>query len=239
MAGLRGLVSGKYNRQIFIPIRGTAPTGIMVRNLLPGFQMNEQLSGALPQESDSQRIGRMAGKSFGANCPTSWAPTPLDGDCDFGYDYQVQIIEKGLASDIFRVQLKGTEAPTLNADGTAYSLTIKISTANYYARATEPVLLVLCDLSVDANVPKNCPLYFLWIHDDLRRLREAGTRDGQQSVTLHVPKAKVLDGATDLSADIEQYRALSRIGHRLDTIVERQAEIGAIRTRGNSDEDGP
>ena len=184
--------------------------------------MNEQLSADLPKESDSQRIGRMAGKCFEANSPNSWALTSIDGDCDFGYDYQVQVIEKGLAKDVFRTQLKGTEAPTLNADRSTFSLTIKVSTANYYARAIEPVLLVLCDLSVDPNIPKNCPLYFLWIHDDLRRLREAGTRDGQQSVTLHVPKANKLDDASDLSADIERYRALSRIGHRLDIIVESE-----------------
>ncbi len=182
--------------------------------------MNEQLNADLPKESDSQRIGRMAGKCFEANSPNSWASTPVDGDCDFGYDYQVQVIEKGLAKDTFRVQLKGTEAPMLNADGNTFSQTIKISTANYYARATEPILLVLCDLSVDPNSPKNCPLYFLWIHDELRRLREAGTRGGQQSVTLYVLKVNKLDDSTDLSADIERYRALSRIGPHLDIIVE-------------------
>jgi tetratricopeptide (TPR) repeat protein len=182
--------------------------------------MNGQLNADLPKESDSQRIGRMAGKCFEANSPNAWASTATAGDCDFGYDYQVQVIDKGLAKDVFRMQLKGTEAPKLNANGSAYSVTIKISTANYYARATEPVLLVLCDLSIDPNIPKNCPLYFLWIQDELRKLREEATRDGQQSVTLHVPKANKLEDATDLSADIERYRTLSRIGYRLDTIVE-------------------
>ena len=193
--------------------------GIMDYSKLGTAQMDRQLSADLPKESDSQRIGRMAGKCFDANSPNSWSSKPIDGDSDFGYDYQIQVIVGGLAKDVFRMQLKGTESPTLIADGSTYSVTIKISTANYYARAIEPVLLVLCDLSVDPNTPKNCPLYFLWIHDELRRLREEATRDGQQSVTLHVPKANKLEEATNLSADIDQYRTLSRIGHRLDTIV--------------------
>lgn len=173
----------------------------------------------LPKESDSQRIGRMASKCFEANAPNSWAPKPIDGDSDFGYDYQIQIIDGGLAKDVFRMQLKGTESPSLIENGNTYCVTIKVSTANYYARAIEPVLLVLCDLSVDPSSPKNCPLYYLWIHDELRRLREGKTPDGQQRITLHIPKANKLDEATDLSVSIEQHRMLSRIGHRLDTIV--------------------
>lgn len=185
--------------------------------------MTEQLSNALPKESLGQRIGRLAGKCFEANNPNSWATTATDGDCDFGYDYQVQLIENGLAKDIFRVQLKGTTKPSLNADGSSYSLSIGVSTANYYARAIEPVLLVLCDLSVDIDHPKNCPLYFLWIHEDLRRLRgETGVRKGQDSVTLHVPKANKLDDTTDLSGDITRFRALSKIGHHLDIVVESE-----------------
>lgn len=153
--------------------------------------MNEQLSGALPKESDSQRIGRMAGKCFSANCPNSWSLTETDGDNDFGYDYLIQVIDHGLAKDLFLVQLKGTESPALSSDGNTYSVTIKMSTVNYYARAVEPVLLVLCDLSVDPGKPTNCPLYYRWIHDELRRLKKEGTPIDQQTVTLHVPKANV------------------------------------------------
>lgn len=183
--------------------------------------MNEQLSDALPKESDSQRIGRLADKCFSANTPTTWASTQLDGVCDFGYDYQVQIIEGGLAQgDIFRAQLKGTTKPALNADGTVYSQTIKVSTANYYGRAVEPVLLVLCDLSVDPDRPKNCPLYYLWIHDEIQRLLEAGVREDQQTVTFHVPKANELNDATDLSPYIRRFRTLSKIGHQLTNTFE-------------------
>ncbi|WP_440216649.1 DUF4365 domain-containing protein [Chromobacterium piscinae] len=182
--------------------------------------MSEQLTSALPQESESQRIGHLADKCFQANTPNSWHSTSTDGDSDFGYDYQTQIVDTGLVKDIFRVQLKGTTSPLLNAAGTEYSVSISLSTANYYARATEPILLVLCDLSVDINHPKHCPLYYVWIQDDLRRLRESGVRKDQQTVTFHVPVSNKLDDVTDLSGDIARFRELSKIGQRLDIIVE-------------------
>ena len=138
-------------------------------------EMTKQFNDALPQESEPQRIGRYAAKCFKARIPLSWSERGLDGDSDFGYDYHVQIIEKGLAKgDIFRVQLKGTTSPTLIENGTKFSQTIKVSTANYYGRAIEPVLLVLCDLSVDSETPTNCPLYYTWIHDEIQRLLGSG-----------------------------------------------------------------
>lgn len=183
-------------------------------------RMNDQLSQDLPRESESQRIGRLAGKCFDANSPNSWTSNRLDGDSDFGYDYQVQILENGLAKDIFRMQLKGTLSPVLIAEGTAFSISIKLTTANYYARAIEPILLIYCDLTVDPESPKNCPLYYLWIHDDLARLRNKGIDEGQKQITLHIPKANELLSNTNLSPDIARFRELSKLGHSLDDLME-------------------
>jgi tetratricopeptide (TPR) repeat protein len=183
--------------------------------------MPSQLTDALPQENDGQRIGRLADQCFQANRPTSWRVDATDGDGDFGYDYQLQIVDSGLVKDIFRAQLKGTTRPTLNSAGTEFSVPIKVSTANYYARATEPVLLILCDLTVDPAHPKNCHLYWQWIHDDLRRIRENGVPEGQGSVTFHVPVANNLDDSTNLSGHIARFRQLAQIGDQIDVIVAR------------------
>lgn len=182
--------------------------------------MTDQFNDALPQESEAQRIGRYAAKCFTANIPNAWQETDVSGGGDYGYDYQIQIIENGLAKDIFRVQLKGTSAPTLIEDGTVYSQTIKISTANFYGRATEPVLLVLCDLTVDPETPKNCPLYYAWIHDEIQRLLETSVKEDQKTLTFHVPKANELTATTDISDYIKRCRILSRLGHNLDSVVE-------------------
>jgi hypothetical protein len=67
----------------------------------------------LPMVSESQRIGRLANKGFVANAPNSWLHDSVDGDNDFGYDYQIQVESEGLIKDSFRLQLKGTTVPVL------------------------------------------------------------------------------------------------------------------------------
>lgn len=183
--------------------------------------MSDSLTPAFPQESEPQRIGALAVQAFNANHPTSWRPTSIDGDYDYGYDFQVQTIIKGLVRDVFRVQVKGTTSPQLNAAGTLYSISLDLSTVNYYARATEPILLVLCDLS-SADLPKNCDIYYCWIHDELRRIREREVAEGQATTTFHIPKANKLNESTDLSGDIEQFNRLAHIGEDLNLIAEKQ-----------------
>lgn len=178
-------------------------------------------AGSLPQESDSQRIGRLASKCFIANCPNTWAVDPSDGDNDYGFDYQVQIIICGLLTDIFRVQLKGTTCPALSASGEFFSVTLEASTVRYYERVTDPIMLVLCDLSVDENQPKNCPLYYVWIDEDLRRLKVHIPAE-QQSITLRVPSANRLDCNTDISGHLKRLRDLNRASAALDIVVEEK-----------------
>lgn len=51
--------------------------------------------GILPQESEAQRIGHMAGRCLNATHPESWRLKALDGTDDFGLDYQVQTVVDG------------------------------------------------------------------------------------------------------------------------------------------------
>lgn len=176
-------------------------------------------TGRLPTASSSQTIGFKAEKCFNALCPETWLAKNVDGTDDFGIDYQVQTLENQQATDMFRVQLKGTIVPDLNPGGTHFSIQLKAPTIRYYARFTEPILLVLCDLSVN-QVAIKCPLYHVWIHDELRRVNARGLPEEQLYVTLQVPKANVLDGETDLSKDLSQFRALANIGTSLDMTLE-------------------
>ena len=176
-------------------------------------------TGRLPTASKSQTIGFKAAKCFEANCPDAWLPKSTDGADDFGIDYQVQVLINEQASDIFRVQLKGTIVPDLNAGETHFSIQLKASTIRYYARFTEPILLVLCDLSVNPVAIK-CPLYYVWIHDELRRVRLSELCDQQGSVNLWVPKANILSAETDFSRELSQARALANIGISMDMTLE-------------------
>src|SRR5471032_1350635 len=113
-------------------------------------------AGKLPTSSDAQNIGARADKCFSARCPESWRLDNLGGTGDFGIDYWVQAFQNNQASDTFKVQLKGTTVPSLNAERTSFSIQLKATTIRYYARFTEPILLVLCDLSANA-VAIECP----------------------------------------------------------------------------------
>lgn len=181
--------------------------------------MTDQIAGPLPQESNSQRIGRFAKKCFEANYPESWIPKELSGDEDYGFDYEIQTtLPGGAVSDIFRAQLKGSKAPALSENGEFFSVTLKATTIRYYARVTDPIMLVLCDLSPDEQ-PKNCPLYFFWIDEELRRANRSDIPEDQKSVNLRVPLSNRLDDNTDVSEYLKKFRDLNRVGETLYTVV--------------------
>lgn len=176
-------------------------------------------SGTLPQESEAQRIGHLAGRCLGAGQPDSWRLKPLDGTDDFGLDYQVQTVVDGQVRDIFRVQLKGTTTPDHSADGSFFSIQLKASTVRYYEGIAEPILLVLCDLSGGIH-PTQGRLYFCWIEDELRRLNAAEMPAHQQYVTFRVPVGNRLLPETDLSEHLSHARAVSKSARAIDAIVQ-------------------
>lgn len=175
--------------------------------------------GTLPQESEAQRIGHLAGRCLGAGQPDSWRLKPLDGTDDFGLDYQVQTVVDGQVRDIFRVQLKGTTTPEKSADGSFFSIQLKASTVRYYEGITEPILLVLCDLSGGSHATQG-RLYFCWIEDELRRLNAAEMPAHQQYVTFRVPAANWLLPETDLSGHLSHARVVSKSARAIDAIVQ-------------------
>lgn len=172
--------------------------------------MNEK---KLPQESDSQRIGRLAGRCFSANLPNTWAETSLEGKNDFGLDFQIQDMKDGVANHSFFVQLKGTESPTLSASRDFYSIELATTTLNYYRAVNGPVMLVIADLSVNPGIPKSCPCFYVWIDDELNRIKPDFSQAG---VTLRVPISNRLHEDLDLSADIVRRLSLAGIGGALD-----------------------
>ena len=183
---------------------------------------------ALPNESEAQRIGHRASKCFSAHHPDSWRPHPLEGTDDVGFDYQVQLVDDKRYVAIFRVQLKGSESPKLSANGDFYSISLSRSTVNYYSRVTEPVLLVYCDLSVDAKSTATCPAFYVWIHEELKRFREEGRdKSGTDSLVVRVPVVNRLTEETDLRADLQVNLRLHKVAKSLDEIVETKLPSAA------------
>jgi tetratricopeptide (TPR) repeat protein len=178
------------------------------------------VEGPLPQTGDQHDINADADRGFRARSPRNWRTHGLEGTDDYGLDYQVQTTPSQRATDIFRVQLKGTRAPDISADGKFISIQLKASTIRYYDRIVEPILLVVCNLQANPD-PVDCPLYYVWVRDELRRIDVANLPVDQQYVTLRVPIQHRLTIQTDLSADIERQNELSRAGHAMDIRVEQ------------------
>lgn len=173
----------------------------------------------LPQTGDSQEIGQDAVDCLNANRPINWKLTPLGGDGDYGFDFQVQITQGQQVVHPFRLQLKGTRSPKRSADGSHLTVSLLASTLRYYDNTEEPVLLVLCDLKVDPNEPRNCPLNYVWIREELGRIQIGTVPLTQEKVAVHVPTTNELTRKTSLLADVRKYHRLAKIGHTLDTSV--------------------
>lgn len=119
----------------------------------------------------------------------------------------------------FRLQLKGTRSPQRSADGSFLSINLSTTTLRYFDNTDEPVLLVLCDLSVDPEDPRECPLHYVWIREELDRIQIAAVSLEQKEAAIRVPTANVLDRTTDLVDEVRKRHRLSRVGHALDTRI--------------------
>lgn len=179
------------------------------------------MDGLLPEQSEAQRIGFLAQKCFTSNIPDEWIPKPLDGGDDFGFDYQIQVMENNRATHIFRAQLKGETDPVLSAERDFYSITLKTRTVRYYMKCNEPILLVMADLS-SGEKPKNCPLYYTWIHEELRRLKADELADDKKYLNFRIPSANLLSDETNLSEELERCRRIGKVGDALDILADRQ-----------------
>jgi tetratricopeptide (TPR) repeat protein len=190
------------------------------------------VEGPLPQTGDQHDINADADRCFRARSPRNWRTHGLEGTDDYGLDYQVQTTPSQRATDIFRVQLKGTRSPDISADGRFISIQLKASTIRYYDRLVEPILLVVCNLKADPE-PVDCPLYYVWVRDELRRIDVSNLPAEQLYVTLRVPTQNRLTTQTELSADIDRQNELSRAGHAMDIRVEQSHPMMQAQERLN------
>lgn len=173
----------------------------------------------LPKTGDSQEIGQDAYDCLRAKRPKGWQITELGGPNDFGFDLQVQLSVDQQVVHPFRVQLKGTRSPQRSADGSFLTIDLSTSTLRYFDNTDEPVLLILCDLSIDPDEPRDCNLYYVWMREELERIQIASLPPTQKEAAIRVPTANVLDRSVNLSDEVRKRHRLSRLGHELDKSV--------------------
>ena len=173
----------------------------------------------LPKTGDSQEIGQDAYDCLRAKRPKGWQITELGGPNDFGFDLQVQISVEQQVVHPFRVQLKGTRSPERSTDGSFLSIDLSTSTLRYFDNTDEPVLLVLCDLSVAPDEPRDCNLYFVWMREELERIQIGSLPPKQKEAAIRVPTVNALDRSTNLIEEVRKRHRLSRVGHELEKSV--------------------
>lgn len=177
------------------------------------------LEEGLPGIGDKQEIGQDATRCLYTNAPKNWVPPKdLGGTDDYGLDFQIQLKVQSQAAAIFRLQLKGTKSLTLIESGKFISIPLSASTLRYYRNIPEPILLVVCDLSANED-PRQCPLYYVWVREELRRIDVDSLDLEQEKANLRVPTANRLTYQLDLLPDVRNANELAEAGHALDVRV--------------------
>lgn len=158
--------------------------------------------------------------------PATWLLDSREGPNDFGYDFEVQVAPNNQVQNTFRLQLKGTKAPTISADGSTLSIGSKVRTLNLYAQSGDEVMLVVAVVSFHSNGKvdhANSKVYWTWISDEIRRLwgnRYAVDLEGkQEEVTLKVPVAQVLTPDVDVTPYLKQRLRLARAMEDLNALA--------------------
>lgn len=173
----------------------------------------------LPGIGESQENGQDATRCLYTNAPKNWVtPKDLGGTDDYGLDFQIQLKVQSQAVAIFRLQLKGTKSPTFIDASKFISIPLSATTLRYYRNIPEPILLVVCDLSANAD-PRRCPLYYVWVREELRRIDVDSLDLDQEKANLRVPTANQLTYELDLLLDVKNANELAEAGHALDVRV--------------------
>ena len=205
----------------------------------------------LPNDSQSQEIGRLAQRALSTKIPRAWIETPMSGDSDYGIDYQIQLKNpQGQVEFSFYLQLKGTTNPSFNSDGTL-SFAFRCSTLNFYHSQEPLVMVAVVNLKDKMDEVYNCPIYYLWLDDEWFKIYEEKLKT-QESITLRIPIGQLLTAKldvynfyrnrfqermalTDLSREIKPHTEdiIETISHIKNTITDKPFFLKAIEHSGD------
>ena len=176
-----------------------------------------------PIESPPQRIGKVAEKAFEFLCPDSWRVDPLSSGNDVGLDYQVQIVRDGEYQSVFRLQLKGQTKPKFSQRKKSVVVRLKARTLNYYMNVTEPIMLLVIDLS--RGNPREASGYYVWLHDQLKSIPGFDDDSGlvQQTYSIHIPTESQFREDLDVSEYLTQH---IRKVHAAEGLIDSIASFG-------------
>jgi hypothetical protein len=133
--------------------------------------------GPLPQVDRQAVLEELTFKAFEAALPPDRFCFRDERSKDAGVDASVELILQGCSTNFrSQVQLKGTDSQDSNGDG-SLSLPVAVSNLNYLLNGPAPIYVLYV-------APRN-ELWYLWAHEERRRLDAANTNWWeQQQVTI-------------------------------------------------------
>lgn len=131
----------------------------------------------LPKRTKSQKIGASAADLFSSVFDKFCNVIPVPQDRDFGIDFICEIMQdEHPTGKLFNVQCKGKEDAKI--EGNSITVSIKITTLNYWLLQSNPVFLIVVDC-------RNSVFYWSFPQDFLSSLNKNWQE--QQTVSIPIP----------------------------------------------------
>ena len=129
---------------------------------------------------------------------------------DYGYDLQVFTFDHGsFENGYIYLQLKATDALKLVDDGKSISFTLDRADVYLWYNELMPVFLIVWDAAQEVG-------YWLYLQSHLKRIKGFPILSGQETLTVRLPTANLLDGAA-----VERFRQYkNRIQRQLEKMVD-------------------
>jgi hypothetical protein len=145
----------------------------------------------------SKEIGRLAGRIFQRAIPSNFAIRSQEDQEDYGIDYEMELTDENdhATGFIFKVQQKGVESATLNAEGSIVSFNdLPVPRARYYlTQLTVPIIFVVVDVQTEkifwAKVQGDADVWRTW---------SDAVAANQKTMTLHLPATNLLPATFEL-----------------------------------------
>lgn len=156
------------------------------------MQPRRRIAGLSMKRPRQHEIDTAARRQFEQSLPEAWVVRSQPDD--YGIDYEVEIFHQHKSTGlIFKVQLKGTTAPALSADGKILQIKLRVANVEYLCHQIGvPIVVVLADISTPQTA-----WYTPQIDEHLKRRLQSAIKSGQNTITLHIPASNLLPGTTD------------------------------------------
>lgn len=180
----------------------------------------------LPVYTKNQQIGNRSATILKSVMQKFCVFSDIEQSQDLGIDFIGTVINDSSPTEYnFNAQCKGTDNSEikLNANGTAFSYPIKVSTINYWKQKKDVTFLFLVD-------ERNEQIY--WVSP----LKEVENADlsAQNTYTFHIPKSNCLNRNSEMLPESFIFEIIRYYANFSETIIRQLNKVQYYSTNNNS-----